>query len=305
MGRIIAYLKACRMEYLPAQLIGISIPFLLSGKFVLTVPIIEALIAFFLLYWSGFLINALEDVEVDKKYKKYVAQAVEELGKNNLKILIIFHVALALTLAFHISIQLSNLWLFIFVVISTFFGLSYSIKPFHFKVRGVLHSTLAFSAMFAPFIFLYYVIAGTPPAPILLILVSLTITHYGIALVNQSQDYMEDKETGLATPAVRWGLAETLILSLLLAVSGLILSLISIGIYLGNWLLIGISLIILVSAYSLPIKGIWRMIKISIGKGEIMDKIAKIKGMLNYPFWQMSGIVGILIVSIIIFVMKI
>jgi len=64
-SRITAYLKACRVEYLPAEIIGVFIPFLLSGSFSLEMPVIEAIIVFFLLYWCGFLINALEDVEVD------------------------------------------------------------------------------------------------------------------------------------------------------------------------------------------------------------------------------------------------
>jgi len=302
-SRITAYLKACRVEYLPAEIIGVFIPFLLSGSFSLEMPVIEAIIVFFLLYWCGFLINALEDVEVDKKYKRYVASAVEELGKDFLKIIILVHLTISFLLTFHISLQLSNIWIFIFVVISTFFGLFYSAKPFHFKVRGVLHSTLAFSAMFAPFLFLYYVIAGFPPFPILLIIIALTVTHYGIALINQSQDYIEDKEAGLATPAVRWGLAETLILSLVLSVIGLAISFMSmIILFADREILAFISILILFIAYSFPLKGTWKLIKISIGKEELMEKISRIKKMLNYAAWQMAGVIGLFIISFIIFI---
>lgn len=301
MSKIRAYLKACRIEYLPAEILGVLIPFLISGKFVINLPIIEALIVFFLLYWCGFLINALEDVEVDEKYKKYVASAVHELGRDLLKLIIIFHLIISFVLAFHISLQISNIWLFVFVAISTFFGLSYSIKPFHFKVRGVFHSTLAFSAMFAPFFFLYYVIAGFPPFSIFFIIIALTITHYGIALVNQSQDYIEDKEAGLATPAVRWGLAETLIIALILSIVGLFFSFIGIWTFFNEYLAL-IASLILIFAYSFPVRGIWKLIKIAIERAEIVEKIAKMRKMLNYPLWQMSGIMSLLIISVIVFV---
>ena len=302
MNKISAYLRACRIEYLPAEILCVVIPFLLSGKFLISFPILEALIVFFLLYWSGFLINALEDVEVDEKFKKYVASAVNELGKSTLKIIILIHLAISFVLSFHISLQISNMWLFIFVVISTFFGLSYSIKLFHFKVRGALHSTLAFSAIFAPFFFLYYVIAGFPPASIFFIMIALTITHYGIALVNQSKDYIEDKEVGLATPAVRLGLAETLIFALILSLTGLFVSFIVIWTFFnGKESLAFTTCVILIFAYSFPLKGIWKLIKISIEEIEIVEKISRIRELLNYPIWQMTGIVGLLVASFIIF----
>ncbi|KAA0002000.1 MAG: hypothetical protein FE048_04615 [Thermoplasmata archaeon] len=303
MSKLMAYLKACRIEYLPAEILGVIIPFLLSGRLIINLPILEGLIVFFLLYWSGFLINALEDIEVDEKYKKYVASAVKEIGKDKLKSIIIVHLIISFTLTFHISMQLSNIWLFIFVIVSTFFGLSYSIKPFHFKVRGVFHSTLAFSAMFAPFFFLYYIVAGFPPASIFLIIIALTITHYGIALVNQSQDYIEDRESGLATPAVRWGLAETLIIALILSIIGLFVSFIGIWIFFKEIIAL-IASMILLFAYSFPVKGIWKLIKISIQKIEMTEKIAGIRELLNYPIWQMSGIVGLFIISLMIFMLK-
>ena len=305
MNKILAYLHVCRIEYLPAEILGVIIPFMLSGKFLINLPILEALIVFFLLYWSGFLINAMEDVEVDKKFKKYVASGVKELGKRILSVLILFHLIVSFILSFHISLQISNMWLFIFVIISTFFGLSYSIKPFHFKVRGVLHSTLAFSAVFAPFFFLYYVIAGFPPISIIFIIIALTITHYGIALVNQSQDYIEDKEGGLTTPAVKWGLAETLILALILSFIGLFSSFIGIWIFFnGKEALAFSACIILIFAYSFPLKGIWKLIKISIEEVEITVKISRIRKLLNYSAWQTTGIVGLFIVSFIIFLVK-
>lgn len=301
--KLIAYFKACRFEYLPAEILGAIIPFLLAGKIIINLPIIEGLVTFFLLYWCGFLVNSLEDVEVDEKYKKYVASAIKELGKKTVKILIFAHLFIALTLAFHISLQISNIWLFIFILIATFFGVGYSIKPFHFKVRGIFHSTLAFSAMFAPFFFLYYIVNGFPSPSIFIIIAALTITHYGIALVNQSQDYMEDKETGLATPAVRLGLAETLIVALILSITGLFISIIGIWLFFNEKETIALmACIILIMAYYFPVKGIWKLIKIAIEKIDTPEKISRIRLILKYPLWQMSGIFGLLMVSLMIFI---
>lgn len=317
-----AYANACRMEYVPGEAPGIAIPLLLgvtSLSDVLAIHVIESFLVFILLFWSGFLINALADVEVDSKYKTFVSQAVNILGEKTLKKLIIFQVGVAFLLTAHICYLLNNYWILLWVILATFFGLGYSVKPFHFKVRGILHATLAFSAMFAPFIFLLYVvIGGMPSLPLVLITLSLTIVHYGIALVNQSQDYLEDRETGLKTPAVRWGLTKTLKIALVLVIGGLGISII--GFYmlfsgLTPFILLGYSynvevvlaftILILALTYSVPLRGLRDLIKISLTESDIKLTMDRIKSRLNYPKWQISGIMGLTILSALYFILRI
>jgi 4-hydroxybenzoate polyprenyltransferase len=216
----------------------------------------------------------------------------------------------------HICYLLNNYWIFLWVMIGTFFGLGYSLKPFHFKVRGPLHATLALSALFTPFVFLYYVIAGMPPAPTIIIILALATIHYGFALVNQSQDYIEDKASNLRTPAVRWGLTRTLRIAFTLAFLGLCIYFI--GLYLLFSLIPGFSLfgytlslelvfalvtVSLALGYFVPMRGLRDLIKISLSTQEIEQKMTLINKRLNYPRWQFCGLLGSMIVALLYFVL--
>ena len=93
-----AYTRVCRMEYIPLQAPGVFVPLFIAAtslQDLLSLHIVEALVIFTLIFFSGFIINALSDVEVDSKYKTYVSEAVNTLGKKTLMILIVIHVALA------------------------------------------------------------------------------------------------------------------------------------------------------------------------------------------------------------------
>lgn len=316
-----AYAKISRVEYAPAEAPGMLIPLLLASSSIydlVGIHIIEAIIVFILLFFSGFLINAIADVKVDSKYKTFVSDSVEFLGEKVVKMLIFFQVTIALLLTIHLCYLLNNYWLFLWVIAGTFFGLAYSVKPFHFKVRGVFHATLAFGAGFAPMVFLYYVIGGLPTISSILVILFFIILHYGIALVNQTQDFLEDKQMGLMTPAVRWGVTQTLTASLIISIIGLFLgffgffilfndlaSLELFGIYFSFEFLYAITIITLILAYLTPIKGTWDLIMISSGGETIEEKMNKIKKRLNYPKWQATGIFGLTIVSAIIFTIKI
>jgi 4-hydroxybenzoate polyprenyltransferase len=270
------------------------------------------------LFTSGFIINAITDVNVDKKYKTFVSNSIDIIGVKNAKKILIIQVVIALLLTTHICFLVNNFWLFLWVVAGTFFGLAYSIKPFHFKVRGILHATLVFSSGIAPLVFLYYVIGGIPSTSIIFVILFFVILHYGIALVNQTQDYLEDKDSGLLTPAVRWGITRTLKIALILSLTGLFLGFIGFyilfmdlpslsifGYNLSFGFLYTITVITLLVAYYTPINGIRDLIKISSNGDTIETKMTWIKKRINYPRWQASGIIGFTVVSFIFFSVKI
>jgi 4-hydroxybenzoate polyprenyltransferase len=308
------------MEYVPLQAPGVFVPLFFAAtsfQSLLSLHVVEALVIFTLLFFSGFIINALADVEVDTKYKTYVSDAVRVLGEKKLKIFIVIHVALALLLTLHLSFVFNNYWLILWVSVATFFGLAYSVKPFHFKVRGLLQfSLMIFSIIMVSFI--YYIINGTPSIPALFVFLSFLIVTHGIELVNQTQDYIDDKESGLLTPAVRWGITPTLIASLIIALIGIIFgiigfyylymdlpNLIIFGNVVGFEFLLIISIIILIFTYYVPLIGTWRFIKISKQNITNVDKILFIKKNLNYPIWQFTGIFGVTFIATLFFIWKI
>ena len=315
-----AYSRVCRMEYIPLQVPGVFVPlFIAATSFqdLLNLYVVEALVIFMLLFFSGFIINALADIEVDSKYKTFISDAVGVLGGRTLKILIVVHVALALLFTVHLSFVFNDIWLLIWVLVATFFGLAYSVEPFHFKVRGSLQFSLIVSSIIMVS-FIYYVIGGTPSIPVLFVFLSFLIAAHGIELVNQTQDYLDDKESGLLTPAVRWGITPTLIASLIISLMGIIFgivgfyflysdlsNLIIFGSMVGFEVLFAITIVFLIIAYYLPLKGTWKFIKVSLRDLTEDHKILHIKKHLNYPIWQLSGILGITFITSLFFIWKI
>lgn len=315
-----AYSRVCRMEYIPLQAPGVFVPLFIAAtslQDLLSLHVVEALVIFTLIFFAGFIINALTDVETDKKYKTYISDSVSVLGEKTLIKLIIAHVGLALLLTLHLSIVYNNYWLIFWVSIATFFGLAYSVKPFHFKIRGPLQfSLMIWSIIMVSLI--YYVIGGTPSMPVLFVFLSFLIATHGIELVNQVQDYLDDKEAGLKSPAVRWGVTPTLIASLIITFIGIGLGII--GFYflysgLPNVVIFGATvtfqflfvatLFIIMLTYYLPLRGTWKFLKLSLKNVSIEEKITLIKKQLNYPIWQLTGILGVTFISTLFFIWKI
>jgi len=282
----------------------------------LQLHVLEAFAIVILQFLSAFLINAVTDLDTDSRYKTFISDSVHLIGEKTIKRLFIIKITIALILTLHLSIIFNNYWLFLWVLSGTFFSMGYSLKPFHFKIRGIFHATLMI-AVFTMIILLYFVIAGIPTLPILLIILSFITLHYGITLVDQTQDHIEDKESDLLTPSVRYGVTRTLQGALLLSIIGLGLSffgfymlfselstLITFGYLLSLNIIFTFVTIILVMAYYMPLKGTWDLIKISLVDETIEQKMMMIKKRLNHPFWQLSGVIGVILISIIFFYIK-
>jgi 4-hydroxybenzoate polyprenyltransferase len=314
-----AYTKACRIEFVPALGACMFILFFLGANSLndlFQLHVIEAFAIVVLQFLSAFLINAVTDIDTDSKYKTFISDSVHLLGEKTIKKIVIIKIVIALILTLHLSYLFNTYWLFLWVLVGTFFSIGYSIKPFRFKIRGVFHATLMI-AVFTMIILLYFVIAGMPTIPIMLIILSFITLHYGITLVDQTQDHLEDKESDLYTPSVRYGVTKTLQGALLLSIIGLALSfsgfyllfnelstLITFSFLLSLNIIFTIVTVILVMAYYIPLKGTWDLIKISLIDETIEEKMMMIKKRLNHPVWQLSGVVGVILISIIFFYIK-
>jgi 4-hydroxybenzoate polyprenyltransferase len=163
----------------------------------------------------------------------------------------------------------------------------------------------------------YYVIGGTPSTLVLFVFLSFLIVHHGIELVNQAHDYLEDKETGLLTPSVRWGITNTLIVAFLLTIVGLGLgfvvfyflfynlpNVVILGYSVSYEILFIITVVILILAYLTPLKGNWKFISISLQNKTVNQKISLMKKQLNYPKWQLTGVLGVTFISTLFLVWK-
>jgi len=82
-------------------------------------------------------------------------------------------------------------------------------------------------------------------------------------------------------------------------------NLIIFGSVVGFEILFAITIIVLIFAYYLPLKGTWKFIKISLQNITIEQKISSIKKQLNYPIWQFTGILGVTFIVTLYFIWKI
>jgi 1,4-dihydroxy-2-naphthoate octaprenyltransferase len=89
------------------------------------------------------MVNCWADWKVDELYKTKLYQSVIKMGRNKLGILVIIHILVSIILAYHITIQLNRIEVSFLVWIGIFLGVGYSIEPFRFKRRGLLHSLIA------------------------------------------------------------------------------------------------------------------------------------------------------------------
>lgn len=321
MDYIKAYYRVCRLEYAPGEIPAMLTVLFLGSAAVsrfFDFIVIEALLVFLLLYLSGFIINAITDKEIDTKYdtfKTSIPKSVDILGERTLWGLIIGHVVVSIVLAFHISLQMSNFLPLILVLLGVFFGLGYSVKPFHFKVRGIWHAiALGSSAFFLPFIFLMFVVAEGIPFPLLAFIIGFSFVHYGMEFGNQAIDYIEDKAQNVRTPPVRWGMIPSLKIALGFVIVGILTEgyslyhvLLSKGAFtifhpiLTTNVVFGIFMGIILIGYYIPTKGLWDMLRTLEKSETVEDGMPTLKKICNYAKWQASGILGVAVVSGILF----
>jgi 4-hydroxybenzoate polyprenyltransferase len=321
MDYIKAYYRVCRLEYAPGEIPAMLTVLFLGSATVarfFDIIVIEALLAFMLLYLSGFIINAITDKEIDTKYdtfKTSIPKSVDILGEKTLWGLIIGHVSVSIILAFHISLQMSNFLPLILVLIGVFFGLGYSVKPFQFKVRGIWHAiALGSSAFFLPFIFLMFVVAEGIPFPLLLFIIGFSFVHYAMEFGNQAIDYIEDKAQNVRTPPVRWGMIRSLKIALGCVILGIFIEgyslyhvLLSKGTFtifhpiLTTNVVFTILMGIILIGYYIPTKGLLGMLRTLEKSETVEDGMPTLKKICNYAKWQASGILGVAVVSGILF----
>jgi hypothetical protein len=75
--------------------------------------------------------------------------------------------------------------------------------------------------------------------------------------------------------------------------------------YVSYEILFIITVVILILAYLTPLKGTWEFISISLQNKTVNQKISLMKKQLNYPKWQLTGVLGVTFISTLFFVWKI
>jgi 4-hydroxybenzoate polyprenyltransferase len=317
-----AYSKICRLEYIRGEAPAVFIPALLTAssfEALTSAAVIEGIAVFALLYVTGFMVNALTDRELDLKYdsfKREIGQATEQLGERKVRLILVGHLAAAMGLALHLALFLHQPALFGLVALGVFLALAYSLPPLHLKVRGVAaHAfALALPAFAIPFVFLYIVAAGRMDAIGWAICGAFTLTHYGLTYTNQAYDFDEDQREGVLTPPVRLGLKRSLRASaamvgvglplLAFTVISLALSRDTVAAAWGPPGALGIAVggsFLLWLGYSVPLRGLSRMITIARSEEVEADAVPRIRASVDYASFHASGIASLAVFGLLIF----
>jgi 4-hydroxybenzoate polyprenyltransferase len=317
-----AYLHTCRYEYFPGEAPAMLVPIFLTatpGEPLITTNLLIGLVAFLLLFLSGFTINAYTDRKLDEGYdsfKRNISSSVSVLGARRLLYLTIAQIVVAVVLAGIVSLRMAEPLLFLMVLVGVFFGIGYSIKPLNFKERGSIWHAVALgtSIFFIPLLFLYWIAAGELTSFVIILAAGFSLVHYAMEYGNQANDYLEDRAANVMTPPVRLGIARSLKVATYMFVAGAVIvgysfyylvfnneALLAHFSEAGLWLVVLVIWSVLGAGYYLPVRGLYRMWVISEETDDIERDMPLIKQQCHYSHWQTSGILGLLFVSVIIF----
>lgn len=184
----------------------------------------EVLLYIFLHYsiaLFGCTINTYFDYDVDKLYKKYMADSVDILGKRFMKVFIIGMGLVAFSLILFFFIQG-----FLLVALLASVGLSgallYSAEPVRIKKHGLFSPIPVLILYTFPLFGGWFVVKNEVSLFFILFVIGYMLMNEGFTLVNTCEDYSEDKQQGIRTWAHMFGLKKTLTTAFIFSLSGLL-----------------------------------------------------------------------------------
>src|ERR671921_682977 len=226
LSKIWAFLVVSRVEFMVMGLPVIAISALLAasrlndlmGDGAVRLGLLTAL--WYLAYWISSQVNCIADYELDKTYKSRLPRSIDILnGPRTIWVIIAVESVVASATVVYLAVTESRIGLVVLGVVGLFLIGAYSLEPLRFKLRGFLNLvTLSLILYFLPTLYIYCAMAPQMKILPLLALLGFSTQMIGLLLVNQIEDYHEDKEMNVLTSTVRWGLKKTSLVSLLFTV---------------------------------------------------------------------------------------
>src|SRR5215213_5814199 len=224
LSKIWAFLLVSRVEFMVMGFPVIAIPALLAASrpndliedgAAVRLGLLTAM--WYLAYWISSQVNCLADYELDKQYKSRLPRSIDILkGPRTIWLMIAVETVVASAIVGYLAISESGVGLVVLWVVGLFLVAAYSLEPLRFKRRGFLNLvTLSLILYFLPTLYIYYALAPHIEILPLLALLGFSTQMIGLLLVNQIEDYHEDKEMNVLTSSVRWGLKKASLVSLL------------------------------------------------------------------------------------------
>lgn len=199
-----------RTEFLIAEIPIFLIPILLSAedlRFLKTPTLYVGLAGIYLLFNFGDLVNAYADRRVDAVYKSHLSNAVFELGEGGVRWQMRASVASTVLVSGWLSWHTGR-WQFVpLTVLGWALGFQYSWRPLHFKSRGLWQLAALWAVIFfGPMAYTGSLVTRFPKPAVLTLAAAYGLLQVGVLMLNNAEDYPEDRAAGLHTAIVALGL---------------------------------------------------------------------------------------------------
>jgi 4-hydroxybenzoate polyprenyltransferase len=166
-------------------------------------------------------VNCLYDYEVDKKYKRYLSESVDTIGKKTLKYIILSEFFLALFLI-SCFFYLEHYITAFAALIAIFVAFSYSAEPIRIKKRGLVSPFPVLILYMLPLLGGWFIFRAGVDLIFIVFLIGYALMNEGFTLVNVCEDYHEDIDSGIRTWSHILGLKRTLVLAHIFATLGIL-----------------------------------------------------------------------------------
>lgn len=247
-------------------------------------------------------LNCYYDMDVDKRHKTDMFQAMSNLGKKTVKVLMIIELSVVaiITVVF-------LLFGFYITVILTFVGITlsilYSAEPFRIKKRGIWSPFPVLIGLYMlPILGGFFISKAIfIPLQVLLFVIGYGLFNEGITLVNTCEDFAEDQEEGIKTWAHVFGLKWTLRVAFIFTLVGTMTANISLLLLLltKNLLTIffPITVVILILSFVISIKTSKDIYDVS--RESDLEESAK-KHAPKMPIWFITTRYPLMVVSLLL-----
>jgi 4-hydroxybenzoate polyprenyltransferase len=225
-SKVWAFLLVSRVEFMVmgipviaiSALLAASRPYDLMGDNAVRLVLLTTV--WYLAYWISSQVNCIADYELDKHYKSRLPRSIDILnGPRTIWVIIAVESVVASATVVYLAITESRIGLVVLWVVGLFLIGAYSLEPLRFKRRGFLNLvTLSLILYFLPALYIYYAMAPQMKILPLLALLGFSTQMIGLLLVNQIEDYHEEKQMTVLTSTVRWGLKKASLVALLFTV---------------------------------------------------------------------------------------
>ena len=199
-----------RTEFLLAEIPIFAIPILLSAedlRFLKTPELYVGLAGIYLLFNFGDMVNAYADRKVDAVYKSHLSNAIFELGDMGVRWQMRASVAGTVLIGAWLN-RRTGRWQFVpLTVIGWALGFQYSWGPIHFKSRGLWQLPALWAVLFfGPMAYTGSLVTHFPRRPVLTLAAAYGLLQMAVLLLNNAEDYTEDRAANIRTMVVAMGL---------------------------------------------------------------------------------------------------